>query len=151
MFCAPGLIFIVTEGVVYHHLVWRSRSRFHRNRARRVLFSCFVFSNSFLAVPRASGPVFMFCSLGRNFGGKKGVGFRFDVLRSRTYFRRNRGRRVPFSCFAFPDSFSVVLRASGTFSCFALLDTFLAVPRALGPAFKFCAPRPVFSGSVVPV
>jgi hypothetical protein len=34
------------------------------------------------------------------FGGTEGVGSRFRVLRSRTCFRRYRGRPVPFSCFA---------------------------------------------------
>jgi hypothetical protein len=56
----------------------------------------------------------------------EGVGSRFQVLRSRTRFRRYGGRRVPFSCLACPDSFS-------------------AVPSVSGPIFKFCAPEHVFS------
>jgi hypothetical protein len=47
----------------------------------------------------------------------------------RTRFRQYRGRQLPFSCFAFPDSFS-------------------AIPRALGPVFFFCAPELVFGGTV---
>jgi hypothetical protein len=49
---------------------------------------------------------------------------RFHLLRSRIHYRRNRGRRVPFSCFALPDSFS-------------------EVPRASDPVFMFCASGPV--------
>jgi hypothetical protein len=67
---------------------------------------------SFSAVPRASGPVFTFCALGIDFGGTEGVPSCFHVFRSRKCFRRYRGRRVPFSCFALPNSFSTVLRAS---------------------------------------
>jgi hypothetical protein len=98
-------------------------------------------------VPRSSGPVFIFCAPGLIFGGTKRVGccfhvlrfrtrFRrywgvkshFLVLRSQTHFRRYLGRRVPFSYFARPDSFS-------------------AAPRASGPVFMFCAPGLIFSGT----
>jgi hypothetical protein len=68
-----------------------------------------------LAVPRASGPVFIFCALGHIFGNAEAVGSRFLVLRSRTCFRRCGGRQVPFSCFVHLDSFSVVP------SCFHVL------------------------------
>jgi hypothetical protein len=93
MFCAPGLIFGGTEGVGY---------RFHVLRA-----------HSFSAVTTASCPVFMFCAPGHVFGSAGVVGSLFHVLRSRTRFRWFRGRRVQFSCFALPDSFSAVSRASG--------------------------------------
>jgi hypothetical protein len=125
----------------------RAQIHFRWYRWRLVLFSCFVLPNSFSAVPRASAPVFMFCAPGIIFGGLEGVGSRFHVLRyrthfggaecvgsrlhvlrSRTCFRRNRGRRVPFSSFARPDLFS-------------------AVPSASGPVFKFCAPRLIFRGA----
>jgi hypothetical protein len=53
----------------------------------------------------AVGPVFMFCALGLIFGGTEGAGSSFHVLRSRARFGRYRGRCVPFSCFALPDSF----------------------------------------------
>jgi hypothetical protein len=46
-------------------------------------------------------------------------------LRSRTRFRRYRGRRFPFSCVPLPDSFS-------------------AVPSASGPVLMSCAPRLIF-------
>jgi hypothetical protein len=69
----------------------------------------------------------MFCAPGLVFGGTEGVGSRFHVLRSRTRFRRYRGRQVPFSRFALPDSFLPALRA-------------------LGPFFIFCAPRLIFDG-----
>jgi hypothetical protein len=49
-------------------------------------------------------------------------------LRSRTHFRRYRGLRVPFSCFARPDTFSTA-------------------PRASGPVFMFCASGLFFDGT----
>jgi hypothetical protein len=109
MFYAPGLIFGGNEG-------------------DGSSFSCFACPDSFSAVPRAWGPVFRFCAHGLVFRGTEGVGSRFHVLRSRNNFRRYRGRRVPLSCFARPDSFSVV-------------------PRVSGPVFMFCEPGIVFGGN----
>jgi hypothetical protein len=62
------------------------------------------------------------------FGGTGDVGSRFNVFRARNPIRRYRGRRVPFSCFALPDSFS-------------------AVPRASCPVFMFCALDLIFGGT----
>jgi hypothetical protein len=112
MFCTPGLILGGTESVGSCIQVLGSRTRFLRYRGCRVPFSCFARHASFSTVPMASGPVFKFCAPGLVFGGNVGVGSRFQVLRSRTHFRRNRGRRVPFSSNTLPDSFSAVLRAS---------------------------------------
>jgi hypothetical protein len=67
----------------------------------------------------------MFCSSVLIFDCTEGVRSRFHVLRSRTRFRLCRVLPVPFSCFALPDSFSAVLRASGL-------------------VLMFCAPRLVF-------
>jgi hypothetical protein len=67
----------------------------------------------------------MFCPPELIFGGTEGVGSRFHVMRSRTHFRRYLERRVHFSCFSIPDSFS-------------------AVPIVLGPVFMFSAPGLVF-------
>jgi hypothetical protein len=147
MLCAPGLIFGGTDGVWSRFHVLRSRTRFRRYRGRRVPFSFFALPDMYSAVRKASGPVFMFCAPGlvfgvfegvrsvfmfcapgQVFGGVEDVGSRFHVLRTRTHFRRFRGRRVPFSCFASTYSFS-------------------AVPRALGPVFMFCAPGIVFGGA----
>jgi hypothetical protein len=128
MFCVPGLIFGGTEGVASHFHVLRSRTRFRRYRGRLVPFSCFTRPDSFSAVPRASGPVFMFCATTLVFGGTECVISDFHILRSQTRFRRYRGRRVPFPCFARPDTFS-------------------AVPRASGPVFMLCVPRLVFGGT----
>jgi hypothetical protein len=125
IFCAPGLIFGGTVGVGSCFLVLCCGIRFRRYRRRRVPFSCFALPYSFSAVPRASGLIFMFCDPGIIFGGTGGVGSRFHVLRSRTSFRRYRGRRIPFSCFALTESFS-------------------AVPRSSGPFIMFCAPGHVF-------
>jgi hypothetical protein len=128
IFCAPGLVFDGFEGVGSRLHVLHSRIRFGRYRGRRVIVSYFVLSNPFWAVPRASGPIFIFCTTRLVFDGTEGAGSRFHVLRSRTHFRRYRGRRVPFACFAHPDSFSTI-------------------PRGLGPVFMFCAPGLVFDGT----
>jgi hypothetical protein len=130
MFCAPVLVFDSTEGVGSRFHVLRAglvfggiggdvsrfhvlcrQTRFRRCRVRRVPFSCFARLDSFPVVPRASGPVFMFCASGLVFGGTEGVGSRIHVLRSRTRFRRYRRCQVPFSYFALRDSFSAVPRA----------------------------------------
>jgi hypothetical protein len=108
MFCAPGLVFGGTRGVGSRFLVLRVWTRFWRFRGRRVPFSCFAPPYSFSAIARALGPVFMFCALGLVFGGIVGVGSRFHVFCSRTRFRRYRGRRVAFSCFALPNSLSAI-------------------------------------------
>jgi hypothetical protein len=127
LFCVPGLIFGGTKGVGSRFHVLRARTHFRQCRWRQVLFSCFTRPNSFSVVPRASGLVFMFCPPRLVFNGSEGVGSHFQVLRARNNFRRYRGRRVLFSCFALPDSFS-------------------AVPRLSGPVFMFCAPRLVLGG-----
>jgi hypothetical protein len=68
---------------------------------------------------RAPGPVF---------AGTVGVVTRFEVLCSRTRFRRYRRRRAPLSCSALPDSFS-------------------ALPRVSGPVFSFLRDRTLFGDS----
>jgi hypothetical protein len=183
IFCAPGLIFGRTEGVGSRFHVLRARTHFRRYRGRQVPFSCFACSDSFFAVTWASGPVFMFVAPGLVFSSTEGVGSRFHVLRARTHFRRYRWRRVPFyvlhartrfwpyggrritfSCFARPDSFAALMRATGLvfmfctpglvfianegvgvpFSCFARPNSFAAVTRSTGLVFMFCAPGLVF-------
>jgi hypothetical protein len=129
MFCAPELIFGGTKGVGCGFHILPSRTHFRRYRVHRVLFSCFALPDPFSAVPRASGPVFMFCAPEPVFISIERFGSRFHLLRSRTHFRRYQGCRVPFSCFALPDLFS-------------------AVPTMLGPIFMFCAPGLIFGGSV---
>jgi hypothetical protein len=185
-FCAPGLIFGGTEGVGSLFHVFRFRTRFRRYRGRQCPFSCFALPDSFSAVSRVSGPVFMFYAPGLILRRTDGVGSRFHVLRSRTHFKPYSRRWVPFSYFALPDSFSVVLRASGPFfsfcapglifggtegveflfhvlrsrthfrryrgrrvpfSRFALPGSFSAVPRASGSFFTFCALGLIFGGT----
>jgi hypothetical protein len=204
-FRASGLLSGGTEGVSSRFHVLRTRTRFLRYRELWVPFSYFALLNSFSAVPRASGPVFkfcppevilavsrasvpvfMFCAPDLIFGGTEGVRSRFYVLRARTHFRRYRGRRVPFSCFALLDLFSAVRRASGpifmfrvpelifggtkgvgssfhvlrsrdhfwryrwrrvSISFFALPDTLSAVPRASGLDFIFCSSGLVFGNT----
>jgi hypothetical protein len=77
----------------------------------------------------------MFCVPGPVLGGTEGARSNFHVLRSQTHFRRYQGRHVQFSCFALPDSFSVVRCAPVSFSM---------VSRASGPVFMYCAPRHIF-------
>jgi hypothetical protein len=120
MFCALGLVFGDTMGVVSRVNVLcsrtrfrlcrvpqvsfsclGSRTRFRRFRGRAVPFSYFPHPDSISTVPEASRPIFLFCTPGLIFGGTEGAVSRFHVLRCRTRF----GRRVPFSCFALPDSF----------------------------------------------
>jgi hypothetical protein len=114
MFFAPGPVPDGTEGVGSRFHILRLHTCFRWYRVRRDPFSCYALSNTSWALPMAAGPVFKFCALGLDFNGTEGVGFNFHVLRSRTHFRRNRGRWVQFSCFALPDSFSTVPRASCT-------------------------------------
>jgi hypothetical protein len=152
-----------TEGVRSSFHVLRSCPRLGRYRGRRVSFSCFARQASFSMVPRASGPVFMFCAPRLVFEGTKDVGSRLLVLCSRTNFRRYRVRRVSFSFFALPDSFHVLGCTEGVrshfhvllfrthlrqylgrrtpFSCFTFWDSFSTVPRTSGPVYIFCAPR----------
>jgi hypothetical protein len=125
MFCALGLIFGGTKDVGSRLHVLHSWTHFRRYRGRLVPFSCFTLPDSFGAVPRASGHVFIFCGPGPLLGGTEVVGSNFHVLCSHTYLGRDRGRRVPFSCFVLHDSFSTVLRT-------------------LGPVCMFCAPGLVF-------
>jgi hypothetical protein len=128
MFCAPGLIFGGTEGVRSRFHVLCSRTCIQHYRGCRLPFTCITCPDSFSAVPRASGPVFKFCASGLISNGNEGVGSRFHVLRARTHFRRIRGCRI-------------------TFSCFALTKSFPTISRASSPVFKFCAPGLVFGGT----
>jgi hypothetical protein len=125
MYCESGHIFCGTEGVGYRFHVLRAQTRFRRYRVRWVPFSCVARSDSFLAVPRVSSPIIMFCAPRLVFGDTEGVGSglifcvtegirsRFHVLLARIHFRQYRGRQVPISCFACPFSFSAVPKASG--------------------------------------
>jgi hypothetical protein len=143
-FCVPELIFGGTEGVRSHFHVLRFRTHFRRCREYSVPFSCFALQDMFSAVPSASGPVFMFCAPGLVFGGPKGDGSHFHVLRAgtsfwryggrrvrqrtRTRLRRYRGRRVSFACFVRPNTFA----------------TETMVPTVI---FMFCAPGIVSRGT----
>jgi hypothetical protein len=144
MDCAPILFFGGTEDVRFLFSCFAFADLFRWYRGRPVPFSSFPLPNMFSAVPRASGPVFMFSApglvfdgvewsgpvfmfsaLGIIFGDIEGVGSHFHVLCSRTHFRRCWVRRVPYSCFARSELFWVV-------------------PRASGLVFMFCAPGLIF-------
>jgi hypothetical protein len=62
-----------TEGVMSRFQELCFRTHFQQYRGRLVPISCFVLSDSFSAVPSASGLVFMFCAPGIVFGGTGGV------------------------------------------------------------------------------
>jgi hypothetical protein len=128
MFCVPEYIFGGTDGFGSRFHVLSSRTHFRRYCGRPLRFSCFALPDMFLAVKRASDPVFIFCAPELIFGGPKGVGSRYHFLRCQTRFQRYCECPVHFSCFARPDSF-------------------LAVRRASSPVFMFCAPRHVFDGA----
>jgi hypothetical protein len=144
VFCALRLILGGTESIGSSFHVLRSYTHFRHNQRRRVLFSCFALPDSFWM---ASSPVFMFCASGFVWGCTKGVGSRFQVLRSRNYFVQYRGHGAPFSCFVLSKSFADFPRAVIPFSSFALPDTFLAVSMASGPVFMFCVPGLILSGT----
>jgi hypothetical protein len=96
MFCTPRLVSGGTEAVGARFHVLRSRTLFQRNRGRRVRFSYFALSDSFRAVPRASGLVFKFCAPKHIFGGTEGVG---------SHFQQYLSRQGSISCFALSESF----------------------------------------------
>jgi hypothetical protein len=125
MFCAPRLVFDGSDDLGSRWHILRSRTRFWRYKGRRGSFSCIALPDSFLAVLRASGSLFNFCAPGHVFGGTKGVRYCFHVLCSRTRFGRYRVRQVPYSCFALPDSFSTVPRASWLIFMFCAPGLFL--------------------------
>jgi hypothetical protein len=129
---------------VSHFHVLHSWTHFWQNRGRRVPYSCFALPFPFWAVPRVSGPVFMLCAARFVWGGTELVKSCFYVLCSRNYFRRYRGRRVPFLCFALSHSFSTVPRTLGTDCMICVLGLIFGGPTASGPVFKFCAPRLFF-------
>jgi hypothetical protein len=87
-FCAPVHVFGGTEGVGSRFHVLRSQIHFRRYRGCRFPFLCYVRPDSFSAVLRASGPVFIFCTTELIFGGTEGVWSRFHVLRAQTQFLR---------------------------------------------------------------
>jgi hypothetical protein len=82
----------------------------------------------------------MFCARGLIFGGTEGVGSRLNILHARTRFRRYRGRRVPFSCYARPDSFLTVPRASSL--VFMLYAPGLVFDSTEGVGSRFHVMRP---------
>jgi hypothetical protein len=139
-FCGTGHFLGGIEVIGARILVLRSRTRFLRYRGRHGSFSCFALPDQFWEVPRPSWLVFKFFAPGHFFGGTEGIGYRIQLLRSHTRFRRYRGRRGSFSCFVLPDSFWAVPKPSGLVFKFYAPDTFLAVPRASGLVFMFCTP-----------
>jgi hypothetical protein len=99
MFCAPGLVFRHYCGRRVPFSSSARLTRFRRYRGRQISFSCFPLPKTFSVLPRASGPVSMFCPPGIVFVGAEGVGSRFYVLCSRTCFRQYRDCHVVFLCF----------------------------------------------------
>jgi hypothetical protein len=144
-FCSWTYFFSGTEGVGSPFHILRARTHFRRYRGHLISFSYFAIPGTFSVIRRASCLDFMFCAPGLIFSGIEGVGSRFHVLCSQIHFRRYRVCRVPFSCFARPESFSTVARALGVpFACFALPDSFSAVSSASASVFMFYEPRLIF-------
>jgi hypothetical protein len=160
MFCVPGYVFDGMEGVGSRFQVLRSRTHFRWFRGRQILFSYHASSYSFSAVVRASCPDFIFCVPVLIFGGSEGVGSRFHALRSRTHFRQYRGRMMPFSCFALPDSFSVVPWASAPVFMFCAHGLIFGYSEGVGSHFvalrsrtrfrRYCGRRLLFSSFALP-
>jgi hypothetical protein len=119
MFCAPELIFGGPDDVRSRFHVLRPRTRFRRYRGRQVMFSCFALPDSYSAVPRVSGPVFIFCPPGLIFGGTEGVGSRFRVLCGRTPF--SAVPRALGPVFMFCTSGQIFGGSEGVGSCFHVL------------------------------
>jgi hypothetical protein len=110
----------------------------------QVSFSWNARPDSFSAVPRASGPFFMFCAPELVFGSTEGVGSRFHGLRARTRFRWYRGRRVPFSFFVLPNSFSAVWSATGPVFMFCALGIIFGGAEGVGSRFHVLPSRTCF-------
>jgi hypothetical protein len=128
MFCTTKFVLGGTEEVGTRLHVLRSRTHFGRYRGRRAQFSYFVLADSFGAVPRASGPVFMFFTPELIFGGTDGIGSHFHFFASELVFDDTEGVGSCFLCFALPGSFG-------------------AKARALGHVFKFYAPGLILDGT----
>jgi hypothetical protein len=126
-FCAPGIVGAVPRALVP--------------------FVCCALPDSFSIVPMASSSVFTFCAIRLVWCGTDGAGCLLHVLLSRTHFRLYRGRRVPFSCFALPDSSGRYRVRRISFSWFSLSTSFSTVRRASGSVFMFCALRLIFDGT----
>jgi hypothetical protein len=154
VFFVSGLIFDGTECVRSRFHVLLSRTRFRRYLGRPIPFSCFCsrtcfwrcggrpipfscfeLSDTFSTEPRTSTPIFIFCVPELVSRGTEGVVSRFHVLISRTHFRRNRGCRVPFTCFALPELFSAVLRALGVIFMFCALGHVFCGTEGVGSRF----------------
>jgi hypothetical protein len=80
MFGASELVFGCTDGVGSRFHVLRSRACFLRYLRRWILFSGYVLPDSFLMVPRASSPVFMFCDPKLVWAATEGAGTHFHVF-----------------------------------------------------------------------
>jgi hypothetical protein len=87
----------------------------------------------------------MFFAPGHVFGSTEGVGSRFHVLRAQIRVRRYRWRRVLFSCFTLPNTFSAI--STGPVSMFCNPGLVFGGIRASGTVFMFYAPGLVFGGT----
>jgi hypothetical protein len=87
------------------------------------LFSCFALLNIFSAVPRVSGPIFMFRMPRLIFGGTEGVGSHHE--------------------FSFSDSFSSVRRMSGPVFMFCAPGLVFGGTDGIRSRFHVCDPEHV--------
>jgi hypothetical protein len=78
----------------------------------------------------------MFCAPGAALDGTECAWSRLHVLPSQTHYQRYRERRVSFSCFALPDTFSAVARSPGTFFMFCAPELILGGTEGVGSRFQ---------------
>jgi hypothetical protein len=162
LFCAPRLVLGVTEGVRSTFHVFHSRTRFGRFRGRRVPISFFALQNSFSTVPRASGPIFMFCAPGFVLGSTpvfffslpdpfwavpRALGSVFMLCATGLVFGCDDGSESRFHVLPSRTHFHRDRGHRVPFACSAISDIFSVVPRASGSAFKFCPPELVLGGT----
>jgi hypothetical protein len=138
MFFVPEPVFGGTKGVRFNFHILLSSARFRRHRGRRVKFSYFTLPDPFSAIPRASDPVFIFCTPALVFDGIEGTDFSFHVLRFHTHVRGTKGAGSSFHILRSQ------IRVRIQFSYFAL--PFSAIPRASDPVFIFCTSGLDFDG-----
>jgi hypothetical protein len=148
MFCFIGLIFGNTKGVKSNFHVLCSWTCVRRYRGCQVKFSCFSLPDTFSAVLRASGQVFMFYAPILIFSSTEGAASSFFMFYAPEFvFSGTKDIGPNFNVFLLQTHFQWYLGHQVQFSCFALLNSFLAVPRVSSSIFMFYALRHILGGT----
>jgi hypothetical protein len=146
MFYALRPVLDGTEGTwSYFHMLCL-QTHFRRYRGRRVPFSYFALLDPIWAVPRTSVPVFMFCASVLIFSGTDDAQSSFHVLPPGLIFGGTKDIGVSFLCFAIPDSFWAVPRASGSVFIFCAFGLIFDSTDGARFSFMFCASGLIFDG-----